>query len=177
MTADIFERAEQICIHNEAALARLEQARRGHLLFLMLAPLLPAVLGAGALWFFLLRFDNDGPAFMFAPLVFAGAYFGFLLFAYPVFDSDYRKKAKQAFMELMSGSLGLRYRRGGVMRLGDLYDPISCRPMVRTRSRKVLPPAIKPLPRSFRISESHRKHSFSRLIIGRFCLCLACAEL
>lgn len=122
MTADIFEQAERICAYNGSALDRLEQERRGHLLFLVFAPLLPAVLGVWALWFFLLRFDEAGVGFVLAALVFAGIYLACAVFAYPVFDYDYRKKAKRTFMEIMAGSLGLRYRRGGVIRLGDLYE-------------------------------------------------------
>ncbi len=116
---DTFRHAETIYRDNEDKIIKLKKERRSHLLFLVIFPVIPSLL---LIWLVspLLSVTVEplfkiGQAFLFL-------YTALLFMAYPVFDRDYRHKGKLIFMDLMAKSQGLRYRHGGVMRLGDLYD-------------------------------------------------------
>jgi hypothetical protein len=118
----LFTLAEKICRENESYIISLEKRRRGHLWFMIIAAFILAGVAAPILWFFVplhLRLPEPPFEMRFALVI---AYVTFLFLLFPIFDADYRRKAKGEFLPLMARATGLEFRHNGFIRLGDIYE-------------------------------------------------------
>ncbi len=130
---ELFILAEQIAREQQGKLAKLESKRCDHLLFVMICiiPLTllgtPVILVAGA--HYLQIFLPIAVAALIALIV-------SFIFTFLAMDKSYRKKAKHDFMYALAGAMGLDYRRGGFITLGDLYDHHVLPPYAQSQSEE-----------------------------------------
>jgi hypothetical protein len=137
--SDLYLAAEKLYFENRDIFAEMDLRQRKHLLFVALFSLIG---GAFCVPFLILtefylqaRTGYDAAILPFwLNCIFS--VMACLLLAYASLDHSYRKKAKHEFLYMMAHTLGLRYRRGGIFALGDLYDHHILPPYAQSQSEE-----------------------------------------
>lgn len=130
---DLYLIAEDIAVRHEQQLHELEKRRVNHLLFLLLLGPTLAFLCFIAFGIVASLFPHN-PAIAIAieiSSVIAG-----ITIAWVALDNSFRHKAKQTLLYMTAERVGLRYRRGGFITLGDLYDHHVLPPYAQSRSEE-----------------------------------------
>ena len=130
---DLYLIAEEIASQHEPQLQALEKRRLNHLLFLL-------ILGPALGFLCFVAFGLVGALFVHNPslalaLEFLAVCTG-LVVAWLALDNSFRHKAKQTILYIIAERTGLRYRRGGFITLGDLYDHHILPPYAQSRSEE-----------------------------------------
>lgn len=127
-----FTLAEQIVREEKIKLQKLEAKRRDHLLFVAICTLPLTIIGTLILLAaaYYIRF--------FLPVTIAAlmALTISAILTFLAMDRSYRKKAKHDFMYALARAMGLEYRRGGFITLGDLYDHHILPPYAQSHSEE-----------------------------------------
>lgn len=130
---EIFVLAEKIAREQSSKLAKLEEKRRDHLLFVAICTIPMTILGTPLILVAVAHYFQ-----IFLPLAIAApmALIISTIFTFLAMDESYRKKAKHDFMYALAEAMGLEYRRGGFITLGDLYDHHILPPYAQSHSEE-----------------------------------------
>ncbi len=115
-----FQLAEKLLRDNADKIAALEKRRINHLLFIALTvPLASLILSPALMIIIDAQARADVMPYWLSALI---TFITVLVFIAESMDRGYRKKAKNDLLYILSQAINLKYRRGGFITLGDLYD-------------------------------------------------------
>ena len=137
--SDLYQAAEKIYFENRDVFAEMDKRQRSHLLFVAVFALIG---GSFCVPFLMLAefylHQRSGADIFMLPFWLNGliAIIFCMMLSYTSLDHSYRRKAKHEFLYMMAAVFHLRYRRGGVFPLGDLYDHHILPPYAENRSEE-----------------------------------------
>lgn len=130
---ELFNLAEKIYSAHGDEMEKLESRRKNHLLFLF--AIIPVICGI-IIFVANMVIDQVLPDAPYKVPIFIAFFCVVFTFSWQSLDRGYRHSAKNALLYIIANSVGLTYRRGGFITLGDLYDHQVLPPYAESRSEE-----------------------------------------